>query len=244
MAERQVPTIFSPARRMAARRRADPATASYVLDDMVDEVIERLAFIRHEPGNALIIGDRTGRLAQVLPGARSVDPADGFDEERPFPAGGHDFIASLGTLDTVNDLPGALVHLREALAPGGLMIASFVGAGSLERLRAIMHAADGERPAPRLHPMVDIRSGAQLLQRAGFADPVVDGHSLPVRYSSLGRLVGDLRALGLSNVLAEPGPPLGKAALTRARAKFDELSDSEGKLLERFEIITLSGRRR
>lgn len=239
----QVPTIFSPTHRRAVRRRADAEEASYVLDDMVDEVIDRLGFIRHEPAKALIIGDRTGRLAEAFPNARTVDPADGFADERPFAAGEYDFIASLGTLDTVNDLPGALVHLRNALEPGGLLIACFTGAGSLAPLRAIMAAADGERPSPRIHPQVDVRAGAELLQRAGFADPVVDSHALPVRFSSLDRLVRDLRAQGLSNVLVERGPPLGKPALLRARDKFDELSDSEGKLLETFEIVTLSGRR-
>lgn len=243
MASPQVPTIFSPARRQAARRRADPGVASYVIDDMVDEVIERLGFIRHEPENALVIGDRSRRLAEALENTRAVDPIDGFSEEWPFAEGEYDFIASLGTLDTVNDLPGALVHLKNALRPGALLIACFTGAGSLAQLRTIMAAADGERPSPRVHPQVDVRSGAQLLQRAGFADPVVDSHALAVRFSSLERLVRDLRAQGLSNVLADRGPPLGKAALTRARTRFDELSDNEGKLLENFEIVTLSGRR-
>jgi SAM-dependent methyltransferase len=243
MASHEVPTIFSPIRRRSARRRANSAKVSYVLDDMVDDVVERLGFIQFEPERALIVGDRTGRLAATFPGAETVDPVGGFTDERPFAEEAHDFIACLGTLDTVNDLPGALVHLRNALEPGGLMIASFVGAGSLAKLRTIMAAADGDRPSPRIHPQVDVRAGAELLQRTGFGDPVVDSHALSVRYSSLERLVGDLRAQGLSNVLVDRGPPLGKAALRRALNTFDELSDSEGKLLERFEIITLSGRR-
>ena len=126
-----------------------------------------------------------------------AEPAELFAEEQPFPFGPFDFIASLGTLDTVNDLPGALIHLRGALAPGGLMIASFPGAGSLPALRAAMLAADGERPAPRIHPQVDVRAGGQLLQRAGFADPVVDSRGLDVRFASLASLIADS---------ARPGP--------------------------------------
>jgi hypothetical protein len=98
-----------------------------------------------------------------------------------------------------------------------------------------MLAADGERPAPRLHPQIDVRAGGQLLQRAGFADPVIDSRTLTVRYSGLAALVADLRAQGLTNVLARPGPPLGKAALARARAAFGKST------IERFEILTLSG---
>ena len=245
------PTIFSPARRVAARRRAarlhegaDPAR--FVVEDIVEDTLERLAFLRHEPQRALVIGDWTGELAEALrrQGAEAIEaePGEGFDEEHPYPFGGFDLVASAATLDTVNDLPGALIHIRNALAPGGRAIASFVGAGSLPALRRIMLAADGERPAARLHPMVDVRAGAQLLQRAGWADPVADSRTLRVAYRSLERLVGDLRAQGLGNVLASKAPRLGKAGLERARAAFAAEADERGRVVETFEILTLSGR--
>lgn len=238
------PQIFSPARRLAVRRRAlarraCEGAARYLLDDMVEDVLERLAFLRHAPQRALVVGDRTGALAAALgPEATEAEPAQGFDEEAPYPGGPFDLIVSLGTLDTVNDLPGALIHIRKALAPGGLAIASFVGAGSLPALRAAMLAADGERPAPRLHPEVDVRAGGQLLQRAGWADPVVDSRTLEVRYSGLEALLRDLRDQGLGNVLARPGPVLSKN-------KYSIVSEQFGNgMLERFEIVTLSGWRR
>ena len=220
------------------RLQRQPDAPRYLLDDMVEDVLERLAFLRHSPARTLVVGDWSGALAAALPGALSAEPAEGFDEEQPLPSFGFDFIASLGTLDTVNDLPGALVHLRNALAPGGLLIASLVGAGSLPALRAAMLAADGERSAPRVHPMVDVRAGAQLVQRAGFADPVADARSLTVRFASLDRLVGDLRAQGLSNVLARPGPSLSRAAVDTARDVFGSATE------ETFEIITLTGWKR
>ncbi len=236
------PKIFSPARRLAVRRRmlalqVLPNAPRYLMDDMINDVIERLGFLRIEPRRALIIGDWTGRLAQRL-GGEQRDSTAGFDEERPYTGGEFDFIASLSTLDTLNDLPGALLHMRGALAPGGFAIASFLSAGSLPALRSAMLAADGDRPAPRLHPMVDVRAGGQLLQRAGWADPVVDSRSLDVRFSSIDRLVGDLRAQGVSNVLARPGRPLNRSALDLARATF-----GTGKV-EHFEILTLSGWKR
>ena len=245
------PTIFSPARRTAARNRIAglqrrPDAAQFVIEDMIEDMLERLAFLRHEPRRALVIGDWSGGLAAALrkSGAdvTEVEPAEGFDEESPFPFGNFDLIASVATLDTVNDLPGALIHIRRALAPGGRAIASFVGAGSLPVLRRIMLAADGERPAARIHPLVDVRAGAQLLQRAGWADPVADSRTLSVAYRSLERLVADLRVQGLGNVLASPAPPLGKAALERARAAFAAEADEQGRVVETFEILTLSGR--
>jgi SAM-dependent methyltransferase len=220
-------------------------TPRYLIDDMVEDVVERLGFLRVAPNRSLVIGDWSGELAKALASDEviTVEPADGFDEERPFPFAGFDFIASLGTLDTANDLPGALIHIRNALAPDGLMITSFVGAGSLPQLRAAMLAADGDRAAPRIHPQVDVRAGGQLLQRVGFADPVADSRTLDVSFRSLDGLVADLRALGLSNVLARSGPPLGKAARERAREAF-AAAGSDGRTTEHFEILTLSGWRR
>ncbi|MCA1662259.1 MAG: class I SAM-dependent methyltransferase [Novosphingobium sp.] len=237
------PTIFAPARRLATRRRMlrtqrGPEHAPrYLIDDMVGDVLERLAFLRHEPRRSLIVGDWSRALRERLGGdVAEAEPADGFDEEAPYPlADGFDFIASLGTLDTVNDLPGALVHLRQALAPGGLAIVSFLGAGSLPKVRAALLAGDGERSAPRMHPMVDVRAGAQLLQRAGFADPVADSHPLRVRFADLDQALADLRRQGPGNVLARPGPPLTRAGLAKARQTFGEQT------LETFEILTLTG---
>ena len=222
-----------------------PDAPRYILSDMIEDVQERLGFLRHDPRRTLLIGEWTGILAQMLEAqgceVLSVQPEEGFDEQRPFPFGDFDLIASLGTLDTVNDLPGALIHMREALAPGGLMIASFIGAGSLPQLRAAMLAADGERPAARVHPMVDVRAGGQLLQRCGFASPVIDSRSLDVRVGPLGTLVQDLRAQGLGNVLASAAPSLSKAMLSTARQTFVRAAGALGRTTERFEILTLSG---
>jgi SAM-dependent methyltransferase len=214
------------------------------MDDMVADVIDRIGFLRFEPRRALVIGDWTYRLggwleAQGADVARA-DPCAAVDEvawdqESPFAGSNFDFIASLGTLDTVNDLPGALIHIRNALVPGGLALASFVGAGSLPGLRQAMLAADGERPAPRLHPAVDVRAGGQLLQRAGWANPVVDSRTLSVRFSSLERLVADLRAQGLSNCLARPGPALSRKQYSIVKEHFGV------DRVEPFEILTLTG---
>lgn len=224
-----------------------PGAPRYLLDDMTEDALERLAFLRHEPKSALVIGDWSGALVAALAAqgviVTALDPLD-FDEEQPLPVSGFDFIASLGSLDTLNDLPGALIHLRHALAPGGLMLASFVGAGSLPVLRSAMLEADGERPAGRMHPMVDVRAGGQLLQRCGFADPVVDSRPLKVRVGSFLVLLEDLRAQGLTSVLARHGTALGKAAKARAEAAFRSHADGGDRVTEVFEILTLSGWRK
>ena len=256
------PRIFAPNRRLAARHRLWAMQSApqrfaagpprYLIDDMIEDVIERLGFLRHVPARALVVGDWTGDLARHLRagGAEVVcaDPAGlggalQLDLEAPYPQGSFDLVAVLGCLDTANDLPGALIHMQRALAPGGLAIGAMMGAGSLPMLRSIMLAADGERPAARMHPMVDVRAGGQLLQRVGWGQPVVDSRSLHVRFGSLAALVADVRAQGLGGVLTQHGAALGKAALARAQQAFAQAAQ-EGRVTETFEILNLSGWRR
>lgn len=243
------PRIFDSVRRLALRRRAlrlsqSADAARFILDDMIEDVQERLGFMRLEPARCLLIGERDGTLALGIntPG-REIISTDitSLDEERPLPVDPVDLIVSLSSLDTVNDLPGALIHIRNALAPGGLMIASFIGAGSLPILRQAMFAADGDRPAARMHPMVDSRSGAELLQRSGFARQVVDSRPLRVTYRSFDQLIVDLRAQALTSVLASPTPQLSKAAIETARRTFMDHADEQGRVTETFEILTLTG---
>ena len=244
-----IPTIFSTRRSTArlaraVRRRLHPDAARFLAEDMIEDTMERLAFLRHEPSRAMVLGDWTGSLSEQLSlTGTAVDQPCEVNLEAPLPTTDYELIAVLGLLDAVNDLPGALIHLRNALAPGGLVIAHFVGGQSLPALRAAMLAAEPDRPAARIHPLVDPRAAPALLQRAGWKDPVVDTHSLTVRYSRLDRLVADLRDQGLGNALAKPASPLSKTAAARARAAFANRAETDGKVSETFEILTLTGRR-
>ena len=65
--------------------------------------------------------------------------------------------------------------------------------------------------------------------------------TLTVRFGSLERLVGDLRAQALGNVLASTAPPLTRAMRAKAEAAFRDAADADGRTSERFEIVTLSG---
>ena len=244
------PIIFSSRRKQAREQRAAAMldrreTATFLLHHMAEDIHERLAFVRHQPSLILVEGfDACG----VAEGPwnhsleiRSVEGGD-FEQALNFEPDSFDLVTSVNSLDKVNDLPGALIQMGRLLAPGGLAIASFVGGASLPRLRRTMIDAEPDRPTARMHPLIDPRSCPRLLARAGWADPVVDTQTLTVRYSSLDRLVQDLREQAMGNVLASPAPPLSRAALDRARAAFLAQADDDGKVSETFEIVTLTGR--
>ena len=138
-------------------------------------------------------------------------------------------------------LDPALAGGRIALAPEGVAILTCLGAGSLPRLRAALLAADGDRPAARIHPQLDSKAAAGLLQRTGFSRQVSDSHGIDVSYTSLDRLVTDLRDQGQQGALASSPPPLTREQWDKARSAFLADADERGRVSERFELLTLTG---
>jgi NADH dehydrogenase [ubiquinone] 1 alpha subcomplex assembly factor 5 len=221
------------------------AEADYLFRRAADELLERLASVTRGFGDALDLGSGTGRLADALR-ARGIAVTVAGDAEGRFPYSqqSFDLVVSVGALDSVNDLPGTLAQVRRALRPDGLFLATFVGAGSLPRLRRAMRAADeaeGAGASARIHPQIDVRAAGDLLTRGGFALPVADREIVEVRFSSLARLVGDLRAMGATNVIAGGARPVGRIGLAAAIADFAAGAGPDGKTAEMFEIVYLSG---
>lgn len=254
------PRIFSPRRRQLASDRAAGISrtapgAQLFLDHMDAELAARLDWVKADFKDALVIGhlgpsldeslkQRGVSYVRMVPGAgaAAVHGAVRGDEDHPrFEQGSFDLVIANGTLDSVNDLPGALILLRRALRKGGHFMGAFVGATSLPKLKSIMLAADDDRVSQRIHPQIDVRAAGDLLARCGFASPVSDAETLTVRYRSLDQLVRDLRAHGWTSQLANSAPPLGKAALARARSAFDRLADDDGRLSETLVVNYLSG---
>ena len=223
-----------------------------------EELLGRLELVQRNFTDVLLLGYAGDLLAERLRDRASMICADSgrafaarcsglvCDEDRlPFAPESFDLILSVGVLDQVNDLPGALVLLRRALRPDGLFLGVMAGAGSLPRLREAMAAADEAQfgaAAAHLHPQIDVRTAGDLLARAGFALPVADCETIRVRYPDLDRLVGDLRAMAATNLLVQrPRRPLLRRGLAAARAAFAGQADADGRVTERFEFLHLTG---
>lgn len=253
------PEPFDRARRRARRDRAQTRIAAhgFLIDHMAEELLGRLEGVDRRFTRALLVGAhgptiaalRAKEIAVVVAetGHGAAKAAGGIqcDEDRlPFADASFDLIVSVGVLDSVNDLPGALLLARRVLRPDGLFLAAFAGAGSLPRLRAAMLQADlaGDRGvAPRIHPQIDVRSAGDLLARAGFALPVADGDALEARYRDLVGLLADLRFGAQGGVLAGPRPPLGRMQAAAAHGAFLGEADADGRVTERFELVYLIG---
>jgi len=127
------------------------------------------------------------------------------DEEfLPFAPASFDLIVASLSLHWINDLPGALIQLRRALRPDGLLLASLPALGSLAELRRALTEAEAALTggaSPRVSPFPELRDCAGLLQRAGFALPVADLEELRLLYADPMALLAELRAAGEANAV-------------------------------------------
>lgn len=252
------PVIFD--RKLYAARRlqaACRAEKSFLAGQAGETLAERLAGLSRKFPHALDLGSRPENFPLFESVAASwvrtaAAPGHPFasvivDEELlPFAPGSFDLVLSVLTLHAVNDLPGALVQIRRALAPGGMFVAALFGGSTLNELRRAFAAGEAETSggaSPRVAPLTDVRDAGALLQRAGFAAPVADVERVAVRYRSFARLADDLHDLGETNALIQRRRKLlSRRMLAAALSHYMEQDgDTEGRLRATFDILYLTG---
>lgn len=210
--------------RAAVRRHRDRASTTVsrvadVLRDAAHRLLDRLDDTAVGFARALDVGGR-GVVAPLLR-ARGIDVVSSdlstamaarngglvvaADEEfLPFAPESFDLIVASLSLHWVNDLPGALIQMRQALRPRGLLLASVPALGTLAELRRSLTEAEAALTggaSPRISPFADLRDCAALLQRAGFSLPVADVEELRFLYAEPMALLYDLRAAGEANAV-------------------------------------------
>ena len=266
-ASSDIPPLFDRAlvRRRRSRARIEVMDSQFLIARMAEDLCDRLAGIERQFERGAVQGCRGTLFTGILEGephARQkietlircdVAPAlagpggvVADDELIPFAPASLSLFLSLGTLHAVDDLPGALAQIRASLRPDGLFLASFFGGETLSELRAALSAAEIECDgglSPRVAPFVDVREAAGLLQRVGFALPVVDRDTVTVTYETPFGLFADLRAMGETNALsARKRVPLRRATLARALEIYAErFAEPSGRVRATFDILTLTG---
>lgn len=247
------PEIFDRRRRHALRARAARRSGDMFLwNHIAQDIAERLSAVTRTFEHALIIGPIGRWQGQILPpnldctlaplSDTAADVTVALEEDRlPFTPGSFDLVISGGTLDSVDDLPGALIQIRRLLRPDGLFLGHMFGAGTLGTLKAMLLEADADRVTPHIHPQIDLRSAADLIVRAGFNLPVADQDMSAVRYGDWRSIISDIRDAGVGNALAGPRNYLGRDIAARLDNAFAVRADSQGKVTEGFAHIYLSG---
>ena len=257
--------------RRLVRRHRDRAAANlsahdFLFREVAERLADRLDDVTRKFPLALDLGCHGGEIAAVLRGRGGIEtliqcdlsqamarraaangnPTLAADEEAlPFAPESFDLIISGLSLHWVNDLPGCLLQVRQCLKPDGLFLAAMLGGDTLYELRqSLMEAelAEAGGVSPRVSPFADLRDAGSLLQRAGFALPVIDGDRVTVSYSDILKLMRDLRGMGETNaVQVRTERPVNRAMIARADEAYRRhFGDGDRRLTASFQIIYLT----
>jgi hypothetical protein len=226
---------------------------------MAQQLLDRLGDVTRTFDDVLIIG---ARCASLLDGLGSIpatanaritlmeqSPAlakrcgavQGEEDALPVEPESYDCILWPGGLESVNDVPGALLRCRLALRGDGLLLGCFPGDGSFPLLRHIMRQSDSDLAVARMHPQLDARAMGDLLSKVGLTLSVVDCDRLTLAYTSLADLVADLRAAAWTNMLDGKALPVTRGGLRLAQAAFADATAENGRAMELVRIVHFSG---
>ncbi|KAJ7129262.1 S-adenosyl-L-methionine-dependent methyltransferase [Mycena epipterygia] len=254
-----------------AALREDSRTVDYVREEVADRMMERFRDIKRTFGTVLDLGSGSGHFTKLLEPERAKksimvdssemalrrDPDSEFevqverihgDEENLLQLvdpNSQEAIVSCLSLHWVNDLPGTLIQIREALQPDGLFLGAMFGGDTLFELRTALQLAELEREggiAPHISPMTQTRDISNLMGRAGFSLLTVDVDEVKVAYPDMWALMSDLGAMGEANAILGPRRALRRDTLAAASAIYTALHGNEdGSVPATFQIIYMIG---
>ncbi|GLB34112.1 putative S-adenosyl-L-methionine-dependent methyltransferase [Lyophyllum shimeji] len=246
-------------------------TVDYVRDEVADRMIERFLDIKRTFSSVLDLGSGPGHFSKLLELNKTRkavmidssektlnrDPDSEFeveverihgDEENLLQiveANSQEAIVSCLSLHWVNDLPGILVQIKEALKPDGLFLGAMFGGDTLFELRTSLQLAEVEREggiSPHVSPMTDTRDISNLLGRAGFTLLTVDIDEVKVAYPGMWELLEDLSDMGEANAVIGRRNFIHKDTLAAASAIYKEMHGNEdGSIPATFQVIYMIG---
>lgn len=128
-----------------------------------------------------------------------------------------DLVVSNLTFQWCSDLATVFGEFRRVLKPGGLLLFSSFGPGTLQELRASWTQVDGFSHVNRF---LDLHTVGDELLHSGFSDPVMDMEMFTLTYADVFRLMRDLKGIGAHNVT------LGRQKSLMGKHRLRQLADA------------------
>ncbi len=243
----------------AAAMHAAGGDHDFLMRLAVGDLMERLSVVKRSFASGLAAFGMTDGLATAMRASGQVESVTRVEQAIHVDGDGHVVVADLHkpdfgrqlydlaivpfALHFTDDVPALLMALHRALRPDGLLLAVVPGPETLSELRRALIAGESSATGgagQRVDAFISLQDAGALLQKAGFALPVVDRDVHTVRYDTIPPLARDLRGMGAGAGSAGAAPPLTRAALTEAQAAYMQGS-SGGRLEATVELVTMQG---
>lgn len=233
--------------------------ASELQRAVADELLDRLAGVKIEPGRVVDLGCGTGHATRALhrmyrgadvigvdfapamarraaggwrPGRRRLGVCADI-RQLPFADASVDVLFSNLTLQWIDDLRGLFAELRRVLRRDGVLMFSTFGPDTLVELRHAWGAVDDR---VHVNTFLDMHDIGDAVLAAGFRDPVMDVERERRRYADLRALMRAIKAIGATN--AARGRPQGlttRSRLAAVEAAYPDI-DADGRVGATWEI--------
>jgi len=238
--------------------------AAAALQDRVrHELLERLGELEVAPRAVLDLGAGTGHGTRALkrryPKAAvvAVDIAPGMLEKAraqsrwlrrfervradayalPFADAAFDLVFSNLMLQWCDDLDAVFAEIARVLRPGGLLLFSTFGPGTLTELREAWAASDATN---HVNHFFDAHALGSALMHARLGEPVLDVDRIVAQYPDVMTLMRELKAIGAHNVTQGRARGLTGRHRLGAMTRAYEALRRDGKIPATWEIIHAS----
>ena len=176
-------------------------------------------------------------LRAAAPRARGVHPFERVAADvqaLPLLDGAFDLVYSNLCLQWCDDPGLAIAEFARVLRPGGLLLFTTFGPGTLYELRDAFAKADA---APHVSRFIDMHDIGDALLTTGFRDPVLERDDFTLTYADALSLMRELRAIGATNADAKRQRALtGKAHLRRVVDAYEAFR-VDGVLPATYEVV-------
>ena len=224
------------------RARFDVNRGRFLHDEAIVEAKDRLSMVNKAFTDVALVTGHPDLWQPAFPQAKLINDAETLEL---LPKKFHLVIHAMA-LHWSNDPLGQMIQCHRALRPDGLFLCVMMGGETLIELRSAFAQAETKvfgGLSPRVLPMSDIRDLGELLQRAGFAMPVVDSILLPASYETPLSLMRDLRAMGEANAQTGRRKHFTARSLIEETTKgyFQNYSKNDNRVGATFEQLWLAG---
>jgi len=242
-------------RRAFARAAAGFDSHDFLYREVRERLFEHLLAIVAEPAWVVDLGAGTGGATAGLkarfPEARilSIDSSPAMlaagtaiesglcadAASLPLADGCIDLMISNLMLHHCPDPTAVLTEARRVISDHGLLLLTTFGRTSFVELGRAWASAD---QFTHIAPFFDLQDLGNLLTTSGFAEPVLDSHTLTVTYGDLAKMMQELRAVGAMNATDNRNRGLtGRGTWQRLTAAYEQLRGADGKLPVTLEIL-------